>query len=213
MHLSKSIWDASSAYDWLSNNNYYKSKRTFERDILDINFYPKIVFDQQDKNLKKIVFNAWFDIAKSKRYLFIKISISLFNDKYFIFFEDNRGKKYWQGVETISEKEIFQSLTKFIEHINKTCVMWPSLDLMDCFYNIVKSSKTETVINNKDCSLIIPISAFKKILTDDDLVQPNEYSLSSNVSNKTLTHLDKIEAEAIHIIRETVAEAEKPVML
>ncbi len=30
---------------------------------------------------------------------------------------------------------------------------------------------------------------------------------------KTLTHLDRLEAEAIHIIREVVAEADKPVML
>jgi sulfate adenylyltransferase subunit 2 len=30
---------------------------------------------------------------------------------------------------------------------------------------------------------------------------------------KTLTHLERLEAEAIHIIREVVAEAEKPVML
>ncbi len=30
---------------------------------------------------------------------------------------------------------------------------------------------------------------------------------------KTLTHLERLEAEAIHIMREVVAEAENPVML
>ena len=30
---------------------------------------------------------------------------------------------------------------------------------------------------------------------------------------KQLTHLDRLEAESIHILRETVAEAEEPVML
>ena len=30
---------------------------------------------------------------------------------------------------------------------------------------------------------------------------------------KTLTHLERLEAESIHIIREVVAEADKPVML
>ena len=30
---------------------------------------------------------------------------------------------------------------------------------------------------------------------------------------RTLTHLERLEAEAIHIMREVVAEAEKPVML
>ena len=35
----------------------------------------------------------------------------------------------------------------------------------------------------------------------------------SDVSRKTLTHLERLEAESIHIIREVVAEAERPVML
>ena len=30
---------------------------------------------------------------------------------------------------------------------------------------------------------------------------------------RALTHLDRLEAESIHILRETVAEADKPVML
>jgi sulfate adenylyltransferase subunit 2 len=30
---------------------------------------------------------------------------------------------------------------------------------------------------------------------------------------RSLTHLDRLEAESVHIMRETVAEAERPVML
>jgi len=33
------------------------------------------------------------------------------------------------------------------------------------------------------------------------------------MSVRTLTHLQRLEAESIHILREVVAEAEKPVML
>ena len=33
------------------------------------------------------------------------------------------------------------------------------------------------------------------------------------VDAKTLTHLERLEAESIHILREVVSEAEKPVML
>ena len=36
---------------------------------------------------------------------------------------------------------------------------------------------------------------------------------AKNISGQTLTHLQRLEAESIHIIREVVAEAEKPVML
>ena len=33
------------------------------------------------------------------------------------------------------------------------------------------------------------------------------------LDTKTLTHLERLEAESIHILREVVSEAEKPVML
>src|SRR5690606_11251340 len=38
-------------------------------------------------------------------------------------------------------------------------------------------------------------------------------SLRRRMTSKTLTHLQRLEAESIHIFREVVAEAEKPVML
>ena len=37
--------------------------------------------------------------------------------------------------------------------------------------------------------------------------------MSEHSAKSTLTHLQRLEAEAIHIIREVVAEAERPVML
>ena len=42
--------------------------------------------------------------------------------------------------------------------------------------------------------------------------QPREDSLSTAATH-TLTHLQRLEAESIHIMREVVAETENPVML
>jgi sulfate adenylyltransferase subunit 2 len=44
--------------------------------------------------------------------------------------------------------------------------------------------------------------ATRPLASTDDLPQP-----------ATLTHLQRLEAESIHILREVVAEAERPVML
>jgi sulfate adenylyltransferase subunit 2 len=41
----------------------------------------------------------------------------------------------------------------------------------------------------------------------------NAYSSSPRLSGPNLTHLQRLEAESIHILREVVAEAERPVML
>ena len=58
------------------------------------------------------------------------------------------------------------------------------------------------------------MSSYKKVLTKENLNQANDYKPSSiEIKNESLTHLEKIEAEAPYIIRETAAEAENPVML
>ena len=42
---------------------------------------------------------------------------------------------------------------------------------------------------------------------------PKPASADKIISPQTMTHLDRLEAEAIHIMREVAAEAENPVML
>nr|WP_255535841.1 sulfate adenylyltransferase subunit CysD [Novosphingobium sp. KA1] len=52
--------------------------------------------------------------------------------------------------------------------------------------------------------------------SDRDSLKPSRTGASPRAEEdlmKTLTHLERLEAESIHIIREVVAEAEKPVML
>ena len=46
-----------------------------------------------------------------------------------------------------------------------------------------------------------------------DVVSPQAPRPNATPSDKPMTHLDRLEAEAIHIIREVAAECEKPVML
>ncbi len=41
----------------------------------------------------------------------------------------------------------------------------------------------------------------------------NDMTATTTITPKVLTHLERLEAESIHIMREVVAEARKPVML
>ncbi|MDC1470221.1 sulfate adenylyltransferase subunit CysD [Gammaproteobacteria bacterium] len=213
-HKPNVVWDMSSFYDHCVLNNYSKSKRTFEREILELGFFPALIFNKNNPSLKKIVFNSWSDVCSSKRYLSLKSSISSFNKNLFIFYEDSRGKKYWHGLSDGSEKSMMGSLTNLIGHVNKNCLIWPSPDLVASYSSIVKNLGTESIKVNEVNKVILPVSSFQKLLTNDDLIQVNNFKPSKkNRRNLSLTHLEKIEAEAIHIIRETVAEAENPVML
>jgi sulfate adenylyltransferase subunit 2 len=214
IHNSSKIWDISSFYEYCLSNNYTKSKRTLERELLELNFYPIILFDKNESSLIKIVFKSWKDICISKRYLSLNSSISLFNNKYFIFYEDSRGKKYWHGAPEISSETLISSFKKLLKNIGKNILIWPSCELINEYHSIVENRGTESIIDDDNIKIILPVSSFKKILTKESLNQVNDYKSSPNdAKSKNLTHLEKIEAEAIHIIRETSAEAENPVML
>ena len=213
-HESNEIWDIASFYHHCSLNNYCKSKRTFEREISELGFFPTVLFDENNPSLKKIVFNSWSDVCSSKRYLSLKSSTSSFNKDLFIFYEDSRGKKYWHGLSKVSEKSMIESLRSLIGHVNKNCLIWPSNDLVASYNSIVKNLGTESIKINEVFKAILPVSSFQKLLTNIDLIQVNDYKpFKKELNNVNLTHLEKIEAEAIHIIRETVAEAKNSVML
>jgi len=214
IHKSAELWDISSFYEFCLSNNYTKSKRTLERELLELDFYSKVTFSEEDDSLKKIVHKARVEMFSKKRYLSLNSSISSFNKFCFIFYEDSRGKKYWHGVTTISQDTLMMSFKVLLKKVNKNCILWPSADLINTFNIIVNEQKSEELKLTNDLKLILPVSSFKHILSKANLIQINNYSPSEKeLRSKSLTHLEKIEAEAMHIIRETAAEAENPVML
>lgn len=213
-HGHNKIWNLSSFYEFCSSNGYEKSKRTFDREIAELGFYPKVIFDINNTLLKKVIYKAWDKICISKRLLSLKSSISNFNNNFFIFYEDSRGKKYWHSASEISKDILIDSFKNLSKEIDKNSVVWPSSELIDLFEIIVDDAGTEVINISEDFKVTLPISSFKKVLTNENLNQANDYKPSSiEIKSESLTHLEKIEAEAIHIIRETSAEAENPVML
>jgi len=208
------VWDLSRFYNFCSSNGYKKSKRTFDREISELGFYPKATFDKDNDLLKKIIFSAWKEICISKRLLSLKASISNFNGNIFIFYEDSRDKKYWHGASDVSKDTLIDSLNTLSEEVGKDFLVWPSAELID-FYKVIVDDVGSEIINTlKDRKITLPMSAYKNVLTKESLNQANDYQPSLvEIKNESLTHLEEIEAEAIHIIRETSAEAENPVML
>jgi sulfate adenylyltransferase subunit 2 len=212
--VDNKAWDLSSFYKYCSSNGYKKSKRTFDREIAELGFYPKVLFDRDSPLLKEIIYRTWEEICISKRLLSLKSSISIFNDNYFIFYEDSRGKKYWHRTSGISKDILVNSFNTLSKEVGKNFLVWPSSELID-FFNIIVDDVGSQVINlSANTKVTLPMSSYKKVLSKENLNQINDYQPSSiEIKSDNLTHLEKIEAEAIHIIRETSAEAENPVML
>ena len=213
-HSDNKLWNLSSSYEYFSSKGYAKSKRTFEREIVELDFYPKVIFHEDNPFLKKIIFKAWKETCASKRLLSLYSSISIFNNKLFIFYEDGRGKKYWHGSLALSHNSLIDSFKLLSKEVNKNFLVWPSAEIFDSYNAIVSAAGTEVIDICEVHKVTLPMSSFKRKLTSKSLIQENDYKPSSiEIKNESLTHLEKIEAEAIQIIRETSAEAENPVML
>ena len=171
IHDSKKIWDISSFYDYCLSNNYTMSKRTLERELIETGFYSKVVFDVNNLLLKKIIYKEWSKICDSKRYLSLISSISIYDNNVFIFYEDNRGKKYWHGIPKISDESLINSFKMLLTNLNKNLLIWPSDDLIDIYHSIVDKTGSEELEFSETCKALLPMSSFRKILTKKSLNQ------------------------------------------
>jgi sulfate adenylyltransferase subunit 2 len=80
---------------------------------------------------------------------------------------------------------------------------------------LVKSAsqnQSSDVINPVDQKISTPSRSIQSTIPPY-LSSPHQRETAMSVDSKTLTHLQRLEAESIHIMREVVAEADKPVML
>ena len=213
-HKTNEVWTISLAFNYAKSNGYLKTKRTFERELKDIKFHPSREFDETNQKLKKLVYNHWHELINRKRYLSLKSSTYNFNGNNFIFYEDGRGAIYWHSLGPIDNSNFIDAAKKILKFLKQTCIIWPSIDLLNAYFFAVKENGSETVAINKNNKVIYPVSSFQEDLTAESFSFKTRLSENISKNKKDLiTHLEKIESESIHIIRETVAESENPVML
>lgn len=194
------------------------SKRTIERWISEIPWLmsshkPCDQIDELNQPASIIVFNALVNQARKKRNatLFIQLhSLSVEDNikqakKYSVLVAENgKGAKRWcllldKNIDTIVSG--FSLLTE-----NKPTTFFPSKNLINSCRKINLLEKTLKQ------EFDIAIGHFRESTISDD-----SYNMDSKTVNKIqtikLSHLDRLEAESLHIIREVVTQAENPVML
>lgn len=148
--------------------------------------------------------------TKSNVLLFAKI-VSDGKGKTFLFVNDPKGDRRWikfSSPETnIDTIEI--ALKTLLQHEKKNIVVVPEGKLtVICRHLSQRWRSNESKISEKTIRLALEV--YNHSLLDIEFFTNKDVQLKVS---KTLTHLDSLEAEAIHIMREMVAEAENPVML
>ena len=170
------------------------------------------IYDEHNRPAKKQVMAHIIDQHKARRnaLLFIKLVRSA-EGKQFIFANDAKCGRRWIQIENpkIGDKSVETALMKLLEHENKNTVVIPSGSLTTiCSELSRKWRSNEKKINGKKIRLALEV--YHHALSDIDAYVNSD--IKFNLTRK-LTHLDLLESEAIHIMREVAAEAENPVML
>ncbi len=197
------VWDTDLAYEHLQQQGQTDSKRTAERRINSLQIWPAALQpeqlqDERQRPLKQKVLAQVLELARKKRerVLFAQLH-DLPGGQPCLHVNDARRGRFWVPLKSATDSELQQAITTLQTHIGKPIAIFGHGALARALRNLPQSSSIRTYPQ-----VYVP------------LVAEELNSLSSAKIDMPLSsHLKRLEAESIHIIREAVAEAHNPVML
>ena len=134
-----------------------------------------------------------------------------------LFANDGRAGRRWLFLKKFPESHDLEAALKALSGGRDT-IFWPHGEITAVFRNLAQEKKSHEVVCETGNRIVLGVSAYQPASDYDSYIQRANTSISSKEaivieSSQGLSHLDKLEAESIHIMREVMAQAENPVML
>ena len=217
------VWDTHAVHQLLSNKGEKKSLRSIERLLSVSGLLPDVVqlnelLDEHDKPPRWQVVSSLASGAKKKRALSLIVEAHSHAEMGVVLFaNDGRAGRRWLFLKEFPESHDLEAALKALSGGRDT-IFWPHGKITAVFRNLAQEKKSHELVCEAGNRLELGVSAYQPVIVDDShgklkikSIQTEERMLSE--SNQGLSHLDKLEAESIHIMREVMAQAENPVML
>lgn len=211
------IWNTRSISIQLYNSDSpSKLKKTevwLEKQGLNFNSLNELnVLDEQKREPKKYVIEKIIDVARKKRKSVLFAALYKVNDSYVLFANDGRKGRRWFFFENVnpSLSEKSKALEKLALAENKNTVVIPHGELVLFSRQIYKNWKKNYLSLENSYKLNLALEVFSHGYHDYSafINEKLRYTFTGKV-----THLDRLEAESIHIIREVISDSQNPVML
>lgn len=164
--------------------------------------------DEHSRPAKQLIVNSILDQARKKRHLIVFSQLIQIRDSPFLFYHDARGSRRWIRLENKSVASILMAFEAASNQEGKAIVVLPTGELVSLLRTVVLRQGSYLTSHSNPIRIAIDIYHHSPF----EIEQNNEQRVRRESSTK-ITHLDKLEAESIHIIREVIAEANNPVML
>ena len=192
-----------------SEANLKKTEREMSKhDLLHLLVETSDLKDEHKRPAKQLIVKSILEQARRKRHLIVFSQIIQIRDCPFLFYHDARVSRRWIRIENKSVDSISMAFEAVANHEGKPLVILPSGELVSLLRAFVRTQGIYLTAHSNPIRIAIDIYHHS----------PSEIELKSEQSfcrksSGGMTHLDKLEAESIHIIREVMSEAANPVML
>lgn len=197
--MSDRVWNSELAFQYLKAIGKADTKRTAERRLHELGILPPALMaedlrDEFGEQPIQIVLSCDLERQRSKRTLVLFVQIFERAQSVCLHANDARGSRIWVPMATpVTSIEVETALQKLLEHVGKPISLFPHAAVTR-FCREIPSSEN---IGVHLLSYLSPIL----------IAEPTQSSPSMS------THLKRLEAESIFIIREAYAEARNPVLL
>lgn len=211
-------WTTARAHEEESKANAMTSLRHTERLIAESGLLPAALEagdlkDHYNQKPKQLVISQYQRDAKRKRSLFLMVQLgATIGEQQILVANDARRGRRWVFLQTpVHPEQVLDGLEVIAE--GRDAIFIPSGDVCEHFRSLVQANRSE-VLDAKGIKMRLGASCYpdaKPISIRRE--SPSSMKQQNQEDCQVLTHLDRLEAESMHIIREVMAHAENPVML
>ncbi|MEE4300353.1 MAG: sulfate adenylyltransferase subunit CysD [Pseudomonadales bacterium] len=170
---------------------------------------PAELHDEEGRAPRQLVVDALSAEARRQRHLVLLLQLREGDEgRGVLLANDARDGRRWIQVDLpLSESDLLTALEAFANDADKDLLCFPHGPLVDTCRRIAERNGDSDLLrfeSGHSCRLGLP--AFHNVFSIEDLPPKPRRS-------DAFTHLDRLEAESIHVFREVMAVAERPVML
>ena len=211
--VSEDFWEAENFHLALTSlSSVSQTMRTTQRKIEELVWLPNAktigeARDERSRPLTRLVSDSLVRRAKKKRQQTWVLQLGEIDESQSVLLlNDGRSAKRWRFVRNSNLGATFISELMLLVG-GRSAVIWPDGPVVSFCRELVDKTGNHTLENEGGETITFALTAYQAA---QNRVNPEQ---TQKTRIDSLTHLDRLEAESIFIMREVVAQAENPVML
>lgn len=196
------------------------SKRSVQRALRQGNFLPKSrgikdITSDNGEALTGLVADDLRRYARTRHLPSLVVQLHRQAGATLIVSNDGRAGRRWMRfeVDQPGAARTLRFLSQVAGSYGRDIVVWPAGEMIGIFRRIVEENGSHDIRLEGGYSCRCALLAYGATCDIKPRAAPPEVIGKEPGRMQGMTHLDRLEAESIHIIREVMAEAENPVML